>query len=581
MSQYDTIISNGWFFDGTGAPRSRSHIAIKDGRIAAIQETPFAPASAARELDAADKWVMPGFIDFHTHYDGEIEIDAGLSESVRHGVTTIFMGSCSLGACLGEPEDIADIFCRVEGIPRQYFLPLIKKTKTWHGLTEYFQHLDELPLGPNVCSFVPHSNIRMHAMGFEASLQRGVRATTEQINAQKQLLEEGLDAGYVGLSVQTLPWDKLDGDRERSKPLPSFFATWSEYRKLTRILRRRDRVFQGVPNIVTKVNVLLFLMQSSGVFRKPLRTTVISMVDLICNRSLWWGIPLFSRFFNLFLRADFRFQALPNPFDVWADGMELVIFEEFAAGAEAIHLSQLAQRSELLLDPEYRRRFKKQWGSLFSPRVYHRDFSRATIVDCPEKKLVGKTFSELAKDKGHHAVEVFLDLCAKFGDRLRWYSVIGNDRPKKVEYISRHPDILVGFSDAGAHLRNMAFYNYPLRLLKLARDAEERGEPFMSIERAVHRLAGEPASWFRIDAGHLAVGKRADVVIVEPSALDETLAMAFEEEMPAMGGLRRMVRRNPKAVPLVMINGQVAVRDGIPTGELGKKKMGRVLRVVD
>jgi N-acyl-D-aspartate/D-glutamate deacylase len=337
-------------------------------------------------------------------------------------------------------------------------------------------------------------------------------------------------------------------------------------------------VFQGVPNLVTKVNVLKFLLSSTGIFRKPLRTTVISVVDLICDRKLWWLVPGLARFFNRFLRADFRFQALPNPFDVWADGMDLVIFEEFAAGTEAMHLAHLSDRAELLKDPEYRKRFKKEWSALFSPRVYHRNFKHTTIKDCPNKSLINHSFYEIAKQRNQNEVDVFLDLCAEYGDKLRWYSVIGNDRLKPLEHITKHPDILIGFSDAGAHLRNMAFYNYPLRLLKLVRDAQNRGEDFMSVEQAVHRLTGEVASWFKVDTGYIKMGAQADICIVDPSGLDDSLEATHEEKITAFGGMSRMVRRNPKAVPYVLINGEIVVVDGEPQAVLGQKKLGSVLR---
>ena len=268
-------------------------------------------------------------------------------------------------------------------------------------------------------------------------------------------------------------------------------------------------------------------------------------------------------------------QALPNMFDVWSDGMELVIFEEFAAGSEAMHLAELSARTELLLDPDYRKRFKKQWGNIFLPRVYHRNFKHSTIVGCPDKRLEGQSFFQIARNRKQHVVDTFLDLCAEHKDQLRWYSVIGNDRKKPLQHISSHPAILIGFSDAGAHLRNMAFYNFPLRLLKLAQDDNEG---FMSIERAVHRLTGEPASWFQIEAGILKEGYRADLVVVDPEHLDDELEKSYEQEIEYFGGLKRMVRRNPKAVPLVLINGQIAIRDGQPTPKLGLKKMGKVLK---
>src|SRR5205823_1419637 len=143
---------------------------------------------------------------------------------------------------------------------------------------------------------------------------------------------EGLDAGFLGVSIQTLPWDKVGGTREiRSRPLPSTFARWSEYRRLTRLLRARGRIFQGVPNVSTKVNILLFLLESVGLWRQALKTTVISMMDTRANRGIHRLAGFLSRVANRIFGADFRWQALPEVFDLWSDGIDLVVFEEFGA----------------------------------------------------------------------------------------------------------------------------------------------------------------------------------------------------------------------------------------------------------
>ncbi len=579
---FDLTIENGLFFDGRGGEAQIRHLGIRDGEVVRISEERIPRSQVKTVIDATDRWVMPGFVDLHTHYDAEVEVSPSLSESVRHGVTTIVMGSCSLGAALGEPEDIADIFCRVEGIPRDIMLPLLRERKSWESLGEYFSHLEQLPLGPNVTSFVGHSNLRMHVMGFDRSVQPAIKPSKAELERMDSLLEEGLDLGYLGLSIQTLPWDKLDGDRWPARPLPSYFASWSEYRRFTRILRRRDRVFQGVPNVTTKVNVALFLLESAGLFRKPLRTTIISLMDIIADRKVYWLVPLFSRLFNKFLRADFRLQALPNLFDVWSDGMQLVVFEEFGAGTEAINHVNLEERAVLLKDPDYRKRFRKQWTNFLLPKVYHRDFQYSKVLSCPNDAMVGKSFAQISQERGCHVVDAFLDLAAEHGEDLRWYSVMANDRQKPLEFISSHPDVLIGFSDAGAHLRNMAHYNFPLRLLKLVRDAELRGEPFMTIGQAVHRVTGEIAEWLRLDAGVLDEGKRADLVVIDPSRLDGRIEEAHESEMEGFGGLRRLVRRNDETVNAVLVNGKLAVLHGKPVPELGQEKgFGTVLRAGD
>ncbi|MGZ6096071.1 MAG: hypothetical protein ACXWUG_28780 [Polyangiales bacterium] len=136
--------------------------------------------------------------------------------------------------------------------------------------------------------------------------------------------------------------------------------------------------------------------------------------------------------------------------------------------------------------------------------------------------------------------------------------------------------MLIGFSDAGAHLRNMAHYNFPLRMLRLVHEANKRGEPIMSVERAVHRLTGEIGEWFGIDAGVLARGRRADIAVIDPEGLDDSVERATEEEMPGFRGFRRLVRRNDGAVTAVLVGGKTLVERGQPLPPSGRA--GRILR---
>ena len=155
----ELVIANGLFFDGHGSPPRVRHLGIRDGRVTAISESPLPTGPDTRVIDATGRWVMPGFIDLHTHYDAEVELAPSLSESVRHGITSVMVGSCSLSLAVGTPEDLADQFCRVEAIPYDTVRSLLERKKDWETLGEYFTHLDRLPLGPNVGSFVGHSAI--------------------------------------------------------------------------------------------------------------------------------------------------------------------------------------------------------------------------------------------------------------------------------------------------------------------------------------------------------------------------------------------------------------------------------------
>lgn len=338
-------------------------------------------------------------------------------------------------------------------------------------------------------------------------------------------------------------------------------------------MRARGAIFQGVPNISTKWNVILFLLESVGLFRRPLKTTVVSMMDIVSSPGIHKVIGAVSRFFNRVLKADFRWQALPEVFDLYADGLDLVVFEEFGAGALALHHDDAAERQRLLRDAGWRKRFAREWKSVFSPRAFHRDLSLAKVVGCPDDSVVGKSFRELATERGVDEVELFLDLVAEHGEALRWYTVMGNGREQSIAEIAAHPDVLIGFSDAGAHLRSMAHYNFPLRML---RHALRLG--FLPIEKAVWRCSGEIAAWLDIDVGVIKEGARADLVVIDPAALDDRVEEVALMPMPSLGGFERLVRRNEAAVPLVVVGGVVAVEAGQPTSALGTQRLGRVLR---
>ena len=584
------MLRGGVVFDGLGGPGQVQDLLVADGVVAARLSPGAAVGDEVAQVDVAGGWVMPGFIDLHTHYDAEIELGPALGESVRHGVTTVFLGSCGLSMAIGRSEDLADMFCRVEGIPRDVVAPMLAAIKDWDGPGAYFEHLARLPLGPNVAALLGHSAIRAATMGLGRSLDAGVRASREELAGMRGLLAEALDAGYLGLSINTLPWDKMDGEAFRSRPTPSVFASWSEYRHLAALLRERGRVLQGVPNISTKLNVLLFAALSAGLGRAALKTTLIAMMDPPAARGIHRVVGLVTRATNRLLGGDLRFQALPNPFDMWVDGIEVPVFEEFAAGTEALHLERPEARAALLRDPAYRRRFRRQWGDRLRGRAYHRDLARTCVLACPEPALVGKSFAAIGAERGRDAIDTLLDLVALHGAALRWQTIVANDRPAELEWIVRHPDAMIGFSDAGAHLRNMAYYNFPLRLLRMVREAERRGRPIMTMGRAVQRVTGEIAEWFGLDVGTLAVGRRADIAVVDPAALDERLEQIHERPVTTpepdappwarFGGMRRLVRRNDAALRRVLIGGRTAWSDGALALELGRQRgFGAVLRV--
>ncbi len=572
------IIRDGRWFDGTGAPSALRNIGIRDGRIATVTPHPLDETGCPEVVDAAGKWVLPGMVDVHTHYDVEVLNGPGLPESVRHGVTTVLIGSCSLSTIHVGGVDAGDLFGRVEAIPREHVVDAIDAAKTWNSAPEYVEALESRPLGPNLAAFIGHSDMRTAVMGLDRATRTDMRPTSGEQAEMERMLTEALDAGFVGLSSQQLLFDKIDGETCRSRTLPSTYAKPRELRRLKSLVRKRGRVLQSGPDIQNPLNLASQVAQSLPVLRKKLKTSLLSAADVKANPFAIMMMGPLARLVNRF-GGDFRWQHLPVPFEVYADGIDLVVFEEFGAGAAALHLRDEVERNALLADEQYRRQFRKDYDSKFGVRVWHRDFFDAEIVACPDESVVGKSFGQVGLDRGGlHPVDAFLDLVVEHGTKVRWRTTISNHRPEGLKKLARDPGIQMGFSDAGAHLRNMAFYNYGLRLLRHVRDSLRAGRPFMTLEQAVHRMTGELADWYGIDAGHLRVGDRADLVVLDPDRLDERLDAYAESSVEQYGNLSRMVNRNDETVDLVLIGGRAVVRDGAPTEILGVQRTGSFLR---
>ena len=570
MNQYDIVILGGRYFDGTGAPASLCNLAVQDGKVVLVTSAPIDPNQARKVIDATGKWVTPGFLDTHTHYDAELIVAPSLSESVRHGVTTVLVGSCSLSMVCSPAEDASDIFTRVETVPRDKVLPILQQHKTWSTPREWVEFVKQQPMGPNVISFLGHSDLRVGVMGLHRSTDRSVTPTEVELQQMESILKSALDEGFLGLSTMCLKWDKIDGDREWSKSLPSTYARWKEIRRLNRQLRARGRVHQGAPNAANPLQITQYLQQAMGLIRKPLKTTLISMLDLKGNQTLQPMASLASWFTNL-CGGDFRWQLLPTPFAIYADGMDVVLFEEFGAGEMALDVKDQLERNTLLQDESYRRNFRKFYAEKLSPRVWQRDFGDAVILNCPDSSIIGRNFTEVANERGLHVVDLFLDMVVKYGRALRWFTVIGNHRKDRLRKMVQNPHTLITFSDAGANIRNMAFYNLPLRMLKLVQESIDEGQPIMSIERAVHRLSGEQADWLGVDAGKIRVGDRADIVILDPKGLQQDMEQETWAPMQNFG-IERMVNRVPGCVEQVIINGKLAVEDQQVVAALGQER---------
>lgn len=570
----DLVLRNALLYDGTGAPPRHADIAIRRDRIAAIETRDGSggyTGDAREQLDLGGLWVTPGFIDIHTHYDAELEAFPDLPESTRHGVTTVVIGNCSMSLAIGHETDVIDMFTRVESLPRHLLQKWLGGRLNWRGPREYAEHLDHLPLGPNVAAFLGHSNLRLAVLGKERSLGR-TRIGAPDLAAMDVLLEEALDAGFLGLSIDMLPWHRMAGAKYLGVSIPSQYASLAEYRHLANHLRDRGRVMQATPNANRKESVLLLAMMSAGLLRRPLKVTALAALDFRSNRAFTRLSGAVTALANRLLGGDFRFQALASPFQMWADGFSTPIFEEFSTGTALMNCDTHEQRLALLRDPDYRARFRREWNSRFN-RSFHRDFAEMRVTSAPDAALAGHTFAELASRAHRDGIDYFLDALVQFGEAIRWHTVIANDRPAIMRQLLAKPYNLPGFSDAGAHNRNMAFQHAHLCCL---RDAMLYGDT-LTVEQAVHRLTGETAAWFGLDRGTLETGRVADLCVIDPARLKTDLGPPREIFDERLDGELRMVTDSGAAVPHVMVGGRFLKRDGLASANAGRTRYGRFL----
>lgn len=297
------LLQNGTIYDGLGGDAYQGSILVEDGKISKINPKPNDYPHDTPIIDANGLWVMPGFIDIHTHYDAEIEIAPGLEESVRHGVTTVVMGSCGLSMIMGDADELCDMFTRVEGLPSEYIKNIIKEAKDRDSPAAYLNHLDRLKLGPNVAMFLGHSTIRAYVMGLGRSLSTDNTPTPKELDQMNQILNDALDCGYMGLSINLLEFDKMDGQEFRSRPTPSVFANWKEYRYLFRTLRKRGYILQTVPNIANPLTLFSFMWESKGFFQKGLKTSMLALADSKAVRGIHRILTIGTRFVNRFING--------------------------------------------------------------------------------------------------------------------------------------------------------------------------------------------------------------------------------------------------------------------------------------
>lgn len=562
----DLIVRNGLVFDGVNEGRLVD-IAVLAGRVIALGE--HLNVRAPRQVDATGLWIVPGLLDIHTHYDIEVELAPGLPESVRHGVTSVVMGGCSLSTTYGEPTDLSYIFSRVETLPASLISAWLKNARVWESPEQYFNHLRTLKLGPNVACMLGHSALRVHVMGLERSL--GEHATATEIEQMRALARSALDAGCIGISVDMVHWHKVSGPFA-GQALPSHHASYAEYKMLAELCRQYDAVFQVTPNPRNLWSLIDILRMCPGVWRAPLRCTILAALDMGTAPHLWKLYSLVLFVFNQLLGCNIRFQTLAEPFVIYADGSLTPFFEEFSAGVKLNNCATRSERKALWMQDAFKREFRESWLGGF-PRTFHRDFDLMFIEGAPDRSLIGKSIGQAAKDADVEPLTYFMFLLEMYDEELRWFACNANQRADVRYRLISHRGILPGFSDAGAHSRNLAFFDNSLSVL---RQAAATG--FLPFHRAVARVTSEPANWFNLDAGRIKVGGKADIALLDPEKLKTPIPAPSVINEPVFNGAARMVKRDwSGAVHTVFINGAEVIEEGLPLPVLNEQSFGEVL----
>jgi len=615
-NRYDCVIRRAKVFNPGEDPVIQD-IAIADGRIAA-RGTDLDVSNTDRVIDADGQWAMPGLYDIHTHYDLELEMAPGLPESTRHGTTTVAIANCSLGIAFGnqregESDPIVDCYARVENIPKSV-LKDCADSVDWTTPAEYLEHLDQLKLGPNVAVLYPHSMLRIEVMGFENSISRD--PTEAELKKMEQLLSDGLDMGYVGLSTDALPFHYLANQPNTHKTIPTQFARYGELKALTKIVRDKDALWQATPPKDSVIGTIkTFLLTSGRLHGKPLRTTVVAALDIHSDRKIIKLARTLAKILNSkFLNGSFYMQALAAPFKVWADGAITPLAEEIPELRQLneTELEDRTARLEILSDPTFVKAFRDMWMSgkqgfnlarlkrrlRLEDYAFNRDLKDMHVDVCPFEPWLGLAFQQVydrvrrinsGETSEYSPAEVelcqqdfdwvadeadfMLQMLRTFDTDISWSTVTANRDLGTVRKLLMDPQLLPGFNDSGAHLTNMAFYDCNLRALKLAAEGGDKDVSFI-----VRRLTKDTAEVLGVEGGTINVGDQADLILVDPEQLrhydgEAKVERVYREEFRH----QQLVNRSEGVVPLVMINGQIAWQNDQFHADLGNTKMGDVL----
>lgn len=566
MSTCDLVLRGGTVVDGTGAPPFVGDVAVSGGRIAEVGTD---LAQGREEIDARGKLVTPGFVDVHTHYDGQATWDERLEPSSWHGVTTAVIGNCGVGfaPCKAEQHDLLiQLMEGVEDIP----FPVLAEGLPWDWET-FPQYLDRLAarrFDMDVLAYVPHAALRVYVMGERGANRE--QASADDLARMCALLDEALDAGALGIATsRSMIHRSSDG-----RAIPTFEIHEAEFLALAGCLRGKGKgVFQIVEDLHLPGASFAFLRRLAEESGRPLTFSIG------CGNE---GTPIWPQLLDDMAQANaegvtIKAQLMPRAIGMLL-GAELTLNPFYTTATyAALAKLPLAEKLAEMRKPEVRARILAEPidpdPALVLGRMV-RDFGHMFLLGDPPnyEQPADRSIAALAAARGVTAEELAYDLLTEGESGGKLYLAMANYPDCSLDSVGTilsHPDVVLGLGDGGAHVGTICDGSYST--FALAHWARDRKVGRFAVEDIVRRMTGATAALIGLDdRGTIAPGKRADLNVID----FDHLSVASPEvryDMPA-GGRRLMQRASGYTATLV--NGEVVYRNGEATGALP----GRLVR---
>ena len=568
---YDLVVTGGTVVDGTGAPARRADIAIRDGIIVEVAEPGTITGEAREQIDADGLLVTPGFVDIHTHYDGQATWDPMLTPSCWHGVTTVVAGNCGVGFAPAAPDKHDWLVGLMEGVEDIPGTALVEGMRwAWESFPEYLDALEQTDRILDIGVQIAHGPLRAYVMG-----ERGARnepATPEDVSKMADLVAEAIRAGALGFSTsRTLSHRAIDGE-----PVPGTYAAEEELFGIGRALR--------------DVGAGLFEVAPAGIVgedhTEPYKEVAwMSRLAKEIERPVTFGMNQTNdnprEYLDMLAAASEAAaggHALIPQVAGRATGLLFGLettYHPFLARPTWQKLASLppAERVERLKDPEIRAAILSEPDP--KPNVLTMFADRTVVITdtvdyepAPESSI-----GELARQEGRTPFEVLYDITVAGGPDQMFMIPIQNYAESSLEPVREmllHPQAVMGLADGGAHCAIICDASIPTTNITIWTRDRTRGER-LPLEFIVRKQTQDTARLFGMnDRGVIAPGYKADLNVIDYDKL-RVLPPQIVHDLP--GGAKRLIQRSEGYVATI-VAGQTVLRDGEPTGA----RPGRVVR---